>query len=193
MTGRNCYFYADEGDLSDLLEAFREIGDYKYVQITSGLNEPNLIFSDPVELLPLAKVTPARPTRAHSFLVLEKDQEIYERKIALQNGSGVRKIADQNNNFDSIVLAFGGDAGDQTLIMSDINTVGDTDKAIEMHQKFKKLVISKTKKVGSKGKPHRLMPGAVEKLKSGWRLASGSKSWSRDTDANIPPEDIFAL
>ena len=192
MPGKSCYFYADERDLSELLKEFRELGDYKYVQIRSPLNESNLVLSDPVELLPFAKVTPENPTRAHSFLVVEKDQEIFEREITLKDGSGVRKIADQNNNFDSIVLAFGGDAGDQTLIMSDINTVGDTATAVEMHKKFRKLVTAKTKKVGGKGSPHLLMPGAVEKLKAGWRLASG-KEWSRETDPQILPEEIAAL
>ena len=54
--------------------------------------------------------------------------------------------------------------------MSDINTVGDTDKALEIHKAFKKLVISKTKKVGPKGSPARLMAGAAAKLKAGWHL-----------------------
>lgn len=192
MSGRSCYFYADEGDLANLLNAFRELGNCKYVQIRSGLNEPNLVFSDPRELLSLAKATPSNPTRCHSFLVLENGQEIFDREIALKDGSGVRKIADQNQNWNSIVLALGGEVGDKTLIMSDINTVGDTELAVEMHNKFKKVVISETKKVGAKGTPYRLMPGAIEKLKAGWRLASGM-GWSRSTDANIPPVEIAKL
>ncbi len=176
----------------DLLENFRHLGEYKYIQIRSELNEPNLIFMDSVEVLPLAKVAHENPTRAQSFLVVERDQEIFLREIALRDGSGVRKIADQNNNFDSIVLAFGGDTGDQTLIMSDINTAGDTDKALEIHKKIKRVVISKTKRVGTKGNSHHLMPGAIKKLKAGWRLAS-NKGWSCDTDANIPPAEVAAL
>ncbi|WP_308367966.1 MULTISPECIES: hypothetical protein [unclassified Microbulbifer] len=192
MPGQSCYFFADEGDLLDLLEAFGQLGDHKYVQIRSGLNEPNLIFTDPAQVLPLARVISENPTRAQSFLVIKMGQETFQREIALRDGSGIRKIADQNNNFDSIVLAFGGDAGDQTLIMSEINTVGDTHRALEMYKKFKKVVISKTKKIGVKGNPHRLMPGAIKMLKAGWRLAS-SKGWSRDTDANIPPDEVAAL
>ncbi len=76
--------------------------------------------------------------------------------------------------------------------MSDINTAGDTDKALEIHKKFKKVVISKTKRVGTKGNSHHLMPGAIKNLKAGWRLAS-NKGWSCDTDANIPPVEVAAL
>ena len=192
MSGRSCYFFADENDLADLLEAFEELSEYKFVQRRSDLNEPNKVYSDPRKLLDEAKVTPDNPIRTHSFLVVETSQEVFDREVVLQDGTGVRKIADQNNNFDSIVLAFGGDAGDETLIMSDINTVGDTDKAVEMHKKFKKLVTSMTKNVGVKGSPARLMPGAVEKAKAGWRFASG-KDWSRDTDAQISPEALAKL
>lgn len=193
MPGRSCYFYADESDLLALLEAFKEFDSYKYVQIKSDLNKPNLIFTNPIELLRLAMVTPENPIRTHSFLVVENKQEIFSRDIKLEDGSGIRKIADQNNNFDSIVLAFGGDAGNQTILMSDINTVGDTDKAAEMHKKFKKLVMSKTKRVGTKGVPYYLMPGASEKLKSGWHLTQ-NRVWKPGVDEiSLSDEEIAAL
>lgn len=192
MSGRSCYFYADNEDLMSLLEAFKELDDYKYVQMSSELNAPNIVYSDPIECFSSAIATPALPEKSQSFLIVERDQEVFTREIKRSDGSGILSIADQNNNFDSIVLAFGGDAGDQTLVVSDINTVGDTNKSIEMHEIFKKLAISKTKKVGAKGSPHRLMPGAIEKLKAGWRLAMG-KGWSRDTDPEILAEEIVAL
>jgi hypothetical protein len=192
MYGRSCYFYADEEDLADLTRALKGLGNYKFVQIRSNLNQPNLIFSDPTELLPLAMVTPSNPTRIASFLIVHNDQQIFEREIALKDGSGFIKIVDQNQNWNSVVLAFGGNCEENTLIMSDINTVGDTEIALTMHNKFKKLVVTKTIKIGKKGSPHRLMPGAVEKLKSGWRLAS-DKNWSRCTDANIPAEEIAKI
>jgi hypothetical protein len=155
----------------------------------SDLNRPNQIFLDPMAIFARAKVSCDNPTRTHSYLVMEPDQEVVSEEIVLSDGSGTIMRADQNNNWDSIVIAFGGDAGDRTLIMSDINTVGDTEKARELHKKFKALVWSKTKRVGPKGTPYRLMPGAMSKAKAGWRLARG-KGWARITDAHISPEDL---
>ena len=192
MSGRSSYFFADEDDLLVLLEAFNELSDYKYVQIRSELNQQNLIYFDPRELLKSAVVSEENPIRTHSFLVVQKCQEVFTENIELRNGSGLRKICGQSLNPDSITFAFGGDAGDKTLLMSDVATIGDTDKSIEMHKQFRKIILAHTKKIGAKGKPYRLMPGAIRKLKSGWRLASG-KAWSRDTDADIPEAEWIKL
>ena len=193
MPGRSCYFYADESDLLDLLEAFKEFDDYKYVQMRSELNETTKIYHDPSKVLPEALASPGKPYRTHSFLIMEKEEEIFDRDIVLEDGSGIRKWIDQNHNWNSIVIALGGDAGDQTIIMSDINTVGDTDKAVEMHKKFKKLIMSKTKKVGAKGTPYRLMPGAAEKLKSGWHLTQ-NRVWKPGVEEiKLSDEEIAAL
>ena len=56
MPGRSCEFFADERDLLTLLEAFKELGNYKYIQLRSELNKENLIFDDPVELLSLIHI-----------------------------------------------------------------------------------------------------------------------------------------
>ena len=193
MPGRSCYFYADESDLLNLLEAFKEFDGYKYVQISSELDMPNSVYTNPVDCFSSAILTPNSAVRSQSFLVLENEQEVFTRELKRSDGSGTLSIADQNNNFDSIVIVFGGDAGDQTIIMSDINTVGDTDKAVEMHKKFKKLVMSKTKKVGAKGTPYRLMPGAADKLKSGWHLTQ-NRVWKPGVDEiKLSDEEIAAL
>jgi hypothetical protein len=192
LPGVSCEFYADEADLTDLLREFPTLGLFKYVEIDSALNQSNLVHFDPLDVLPAAIVSPEKPIRSQSFLVMEQDREIATRAIIRRDGSGTIRVADQNNNWDSIVIAFGGDAGDRTLIMSDINTVGDTEKARELHKKFKALVWSKTKRVGPKGTPYRLMPGAIAKAKAGWRLAR-DKGWQPVTDAHISPEDLEKL
>lgn len=188
MPGRSYEFFADEIDLLTLLEAFKDLGNYKYVQMRSELNKENLIFDDPVELLPFAVVSADAPVRVTSFLVLENTQEVFSGDIKMKDNSGIKKIAGQARNPNSITFAFGGDAGDNTLIMSDVATIGDTDKALEMHKRFKKVLITKTKRLGTKGRPYRLMSGAIGKLKSGWRLTSG-KGWARNMDLNLPAEE----
>lgn len=190
--GLSCEFYADEEDLASLLEEFLTLGNFKYVQISSDLNRPNQVYTDPTMLLPQAKVSPERPIRRHSFLAMQADQEIFAREVVRKDRSGKITVADQNQNWNSVVIAFGGDAGDHTLIMSDINTVGDTEVSRELHKKFKTLVSSKTKLAGSKRPPYRLMPGAIAKAKEGWRLAR-DKAWLPSTDATISPEELEAL
>lgn len=193
MRGLSCEFYADESDLAALLREFPSLGDFKYVQICSRVNESNVVFTgDATGLLPDAIVSRDKPTRRHSFLIMDEQQEVYSRDIVLADGTGKITIVDQNQNPNSVVLAFGGDAGDQTLLMSDINTVGDTDEARELHKSFKKLVASRAKRVGAKGKPFRLMPGAIAKAKLGWRLARG-KGWHRSTDDVIPAQQLATL
>ena len=162
MPGRSSYFYADENDLADLLLAFKELGDFKYVQRRSELNQSNEVYFDPSEILEEAMVKCADPIRSDNFLVVEIRQEVFTRKISLRDGSGIISIADQNNNFDSIAIAFGGNAGNKTILMSDVNTVGDTDKAIEIHKIFKKIITTHTVRIGGKGRPYRVMPGALK-------------------------------
>ena len=189
----SCEFYADEADLAELLRASSRIGRLKFLQIYSRPDQPNDVFvEDAVSILPGAVVSPQAPDRRHSFLVMYADQEVFSRRIELKDGSGKISIVDQNQNWIAVTIAFGGDAGDQTLIMSDINTTADTDQAVELHKKFKKLVKSMTARVGPKGRPCLLMPGAAAKAGAGWRLARG-KGWSRSTDPAISAADLAKL
>lgn len=189
MAQKNCNFYADQDDLLNLLEAFSELGEYKYTQTRSDLNEANYTAVNPVDILSYAISTVDEPERCYSFLVTHIGEEVTKTRIELRDGSGVRSLVGQFENPNSIALAFGGNIGDCTLIMSDIGTLGDTKKSVELHKQFKKLVTSMTKNVGVKGTPVRLMPGAMEKVKAGWRLAHG-KDWSCKTDPQISAEVI---
>lgn len=109
-----------------------------------------------------------------------------------RDGTGIIRVADQNNNFDSVVIGFGGDAGDDTLIISDINTAGDSEEARALYRRFQSLIWSMTRRVGRKGAPVRLMPGAAQKAKAGWRLAHG-KGWSAVTDDHLSDEERASL
>ena len=177
MRGSSSSFYADEADLIDLLEAFKSLEEYKYVQIRSELTCHPLVYHNPSDILLKAMVTPEKPIRTHSFLIMEKEEKVNSRDIVLEDGSGTIKRADQNNNFNSAVIAFGGNAGNQTVLMSDVNTIGDTEKSIEIYKKFRKIILANTTRVGAKGNPYRLMSGAFDKLKSGWHLTQ-NKVWS---------------
>ncbi len=192
MPGLSCEFFADNADLADLVREFATLGRFKFVQSYSELNRPNRLYADPAEILTVAVVSPEKPHRDQSILIMEHDQEVLTRSIVRTDGSGTRLVADQNNNWNSIVIAFGGEAGDQTLVLSDLCTVGDTEKSRQLHKAFKALVWSKTVRVGPRGMPWRLMPGAIAKAKAGWRLARG-KGFGASTDAQISPEELSSL
>jgi hypothetical protein len=193
LSGRSCEFYADEEDLLNLLARFRMLGDLKFVQIHSVPDRENEVLrDDPARLLSMARVTPEEPIRTNSFMVMEADQEVFSRQIVLKDGRGTISLVDQNQNLDAVVIALGGDAGDRTLIMSDINTTAETEKAKELHQKFKKLVVSQAKRVGFGKGSVLLMPGACRKARQGWRLARG-KGWNVSTDPKITKEDLEKL
>jgi hypothetical protein len=120
-----------------------------------------------------------------SLLAVDIETKIRFHKIQLSDGSGFFSRAEHILNPDSVILAIGGDLDGDTLIMSDINTMAYTKRAIEIHNSFKKLVFAKTEKFGEKGSMYRLMPGAVSKLKMGWRFTA-DKRWSKEIDARIP-------
>jgi hypothetical protein len=181
MRGLRCEFWADADDLAALVQAFGQLGPCQFVEIHSALNQPNLILEDAATMLPAAMVSPAAPHRRFSFLVMEAGATVRSRTIIRSDGSGTINCADQNNNWDSVVIAFGGDAGEQTLVMSDINTVGDTPTARRLHRMFKALVRANTRRFGPKGAPAWLMPGAIAKARAGWRLAR-EKGWLPTTD-----------
>jgi hypothetical protein len=193
LSGRTCEFYADEEDLLDLLARFPMLGALKFVQISSAPDRENVVLrDDPARLLSMARVTPEEPIRTNSFMAMEVDQEVFSRQIVPKDGRGTITTVDQNQNLDAVVIALGGDAGDRTLIMSDINTTAETEKAKELHQKFKKLVASQAKRAGSGKTSCLLMPGACRKAKEGWRLARG-KGWNVSTDPKITKADLEKL
>lgn len=173
-----------------LVREFPTLGRLKFVQMRSAMNKANEVLVGEFErLLSMAKVTPEKPIPRQSFLAMEINQEFFHREITLKDGSGKISIVDQNQNWNSVAIAFGGDAGDRTLVMSDINSTADTEKAKELHTSFRKLINSMSRQVGHQNKSYVLMPGAIAKAKDGWRLAR-DKSWQTSTDPAISAVDL---
>ena len=192
MPGLRAEFYADDEDIRTLLVRFRELGDLKYVEQLSSANAELQQFTDPLDLFGCANLRPEAPNVRRLFTVLDGDAELSVREVEMADGSGLKKSISQYMNPDSVVLSFGGEVGDGTIVMSDITTIGDTVRAREMHKAFKKLITESTQRVGSKGALYRLMPGAVAKLKGGWRLAR-EKRQPENMDPKISAEEIAAL
>jgi len=189
MASRRRSFYADEDDLLHLLCLFRCLQDYKYVQMRSELNKENKIFFDPVEILPSAIVTPSRPYLVNSYMVVKKDVKLSSRKIERADGSGTLTIISQSQNHVSISLGLGGNAGDKTLLASELGSIESSQAVKNIYNEFDNIIISNTKKLGHKGSPYRLMPGSIAKLSEGWRLTQG-KERIRELDVKIPPHQL---
>ena len=122
-------------------------------------------------------------------MIIPSDEEIWPREIVLADGSGTITKVDQSTNWNSVSVALGGDAGDKTLVMSDISTIGDSDIARKLHRRIKTIVRANSKRFGPKGRPSYLMRGAIEKAKSGWRLTRG-KGMAASQDAKISASEL---
>lgn len=192
MPGLRAEFYADDEDIRTVLARFRELGGLKYVEQLSSLSAEPQQFTDPLDLFGRVNLAPEAPNSRRLFTVLDRDAKLSFREIEMAGGSGVKKSVSQYMNPDSVVLSFGGEVGDRTIVMSDITTIGDTERAREMHKAFKKLIAENTLRVGSKGTSYRLMPGSIAKLKDGWRLAR-EKRQPKSMDPKISAEEIAAL
>lgn len=192
MKGLRAEFYADNRDIQRLLEQFTEIGEYRYIEQLSALNEALCEYSNPTDLYQRTIFFENRPNDRKIHYIFDIDAQLSITNIIMNDGSGAKQSLNQLDNPDSICLNFGGEVGDNTIAMSDISTIGDTGRAREMHKSFKKLIMKNTKRVGSKGAPYRLMPSAVTKLKGGWRLAR-EKSQPRMMDPKISAEEILNL
>lgn len=189
MQGRSAYFFADEKDLQNLILQFDELGDFKYLETQSELNHELLIFSKAADLIPHYLVESRGVFWPPQYLLFDATTEPYISKIELTNGSGTNEGIDQYTNPDTVELRFGGEYGDKVLKISDICTLGDTQRSLDMHKMFKKLVLKNTQRFGEKGTPFRLMPGALDKYKAGWRLVAHINQ-TEEYDYKIPQEQI---
>ena len=192
MHGKSREFYADNQDIMNLLKKFDTLGKFKYVGRYSEINREIDILYNAVDIYDKSICTPSRTSCGHQFSIFEKNANVKFRDIILSDDSGKRAALDTLFSDDSIETAFGGEVGDNVLVMGLISTVA-TDPVILGHfKRFKKLIESKCVRIGLPGRPVYLMPGAVQKAKQGWRLAQG-KGWSVDSDPVLPPEQLAKL
>jgi hypothetical protein len=192
MIGKRREFYADNQDIMNLLNDFDSLGQFKYVEFYSRLNKETDIFYSAVNIFDKAICTPKNTERGHSFSIFDIDANIIFSEVTLFDGSGKRVALETLLSDDSIEIHFGGEVGDNTLIMSDIGTVADDKAVLDHFKRFKKLIEARSVRIGPPGRPSYLMPGAVQKAKQGWRLARG-KALDIESDPVLPPEQLAKL
>ncbi|MEO0399443.1 MAG: hypothetical protein AAF224_08480 [Pseudomonadota bacterium] len=192
MRGLRAEFYADDADVQSVLEKISEFDVYMCIEMNGQLNSALKVFEDPKEIFADMKTDRQFPRLRPAYLLIEKETEIVKDKTKMADGSGVKESSDQVLMPDSVVIRFGGNAGDDTLTMSQFATLGETNRSREIHKIVKRIITTNAKRVGPKGDPHLLMSGAIAKLKAGWRLV-GAKNMPAMMDVKIPAEQIAAL
>lgn len=170
MQGRSAEFYADKEDLKVLLQQFAELDNFLYISKLGVVNEKLFETKNPRKLFEKVDIDYGLTNFREQFLVFDNNAEIVERTLKMVDGSGFKKTLSQVFNFDTVELRLGGVSGSDKIVMSDICTMGDSVRSLEMHKVFKKLIMKMTVRIGRKGVPLRLMPSAAHKVKAGWDL-----------------------
>lgn len=174
-------FYADRDDLKTLFEHFVGIGDFTYTLSYWDEGQPAPTVVSPLSIPDYGVMKPpCQSICTVSYLVLDASCALSPRRYCLSAG-GARYTVDNGTNPSSVRLSPGGDAGDHTLIASQIDTLGLTERARSMQAAFARIVRKCAVRVGN----CYVLPGAMAKYKLGWRLTYG-KGYSRSLDLSIP-------
>ena len=168
MSGSTINLYFSKDDLSDLCSALGEIGPHNFTEVTSVLDEQNSQFTQPLSLSE-SLVTYDKPNQLFRYLISEESLSLNSRDIKMKDGSGVKTIIDQNYNPDTIEILLGGEAAPKVIVATTLRTTGETKVAKELFKLYKKTIVKLSKKVGT---GNYVLPNALEKMRSGWRLAS---------------------
>lgn len=163
MRGSEVRFYADIDDMVQLLKSFNESGPFNYTATLSELGAPLMFFDNSGTLMRYLRTDHPQPSNV--FLITEKDVHVNTQSITMQDGSGVKTKADQPLNPDAVVIKLGGQLED-ILVATSINTTAESQKAKRTFRVLKGIVIAKALYADG----FYILPGAREKLKSGWRL-----------------------
>jgi hypothetical protein len=167
MSGPAIDIYLDKVDFSLFSQAFKILGPHLFIEITSIINQPNKHSLEP-DILVTGLVSAEKQIQTVRYLVSKPDCELKSRIIKLKDGSGSRIVFDQNYNPDSEEVLVGGIANDSTVVATTVRTTGETKITEDMFMVIKKLISQNSTKAG---KGNFVFPSALDKLKSGCRLA----------------------
>ncbi len=170
MRGLRTYFYADKNDMAVLFEKILALGDFKFTRCYWDQEDGESIFYNPFEIPDYGKSEgPAYSCPSIGYIVTKASDMSYARRYTVKTTGTVRYAADNITHPSSIRLALGGDAGDNTLICSLIDTLAYTDEAKALYKSFSKIV-----RELSLHKPREyVLPGAMQLYTQGWRLTRG--------------------
>jgi hypothetical protein len=168
VSGLRTFFYADGSDQAKLMAAFVNVGQLRYTFGIWWNTDPEPSYLDPRTIPNLGVVRRNHDCPSVGYRITYQSDTLVP-KVIENSTTGVRYEAGPNNP-DSVRMSLGGDAGDQVLICSLIDTVGATTRARQLHTEFTKAV---RRESSVKCGRFFVLPGAAHKLEVGWRLAEG--------------------
>lgn len=169
MAKNDTYFYADIDDLECFLRDLGVEQQLKYVLQKSAVGVALEPVDDPGVLLNILGESRIEVPSIRA-LVMGLNVNINSRRVIMADGSGDIYVADNATNPTAVELNIGRTfARDRTLLCSRCCTLGETSASTSTFKVINKMILSRSVAVADA----RVFPGALEKLKSGWRLTRG--------------------
>ena len=164
MRSSEIRFYGDVEDLRRLFACLLPY-DLTYTESLSEVGCAPVIFRDPGKL---ERYLPSiHPQTSKTFVLTTDGVEIVTHNVKMADGSGTRIATGQQFNPDAVVLRLGGELPAMSMIIAaSLTTTGETALAKGTFQQLEKLVASQSVWV----RESYVMPRALVKLRSGWRL-----------------------
>ena len=170
MRGFRTYFYADKSDMEAVFKEVLALGDFKFTRCYWDEIEGESIYYNPFDIPDYwISEGPAFSCPGIGYIVTHADDRSSAERYTIKTTGVVRYKADNGTHPSSIRLSLGGDAGDNTLICSLIDTLAYNDEAKTLFKRFSNVI---TKLSLCKPREH-VLPGALELYKQGWRLTRG--------------------
>ena len=184
MRGSDVSFYADREEMLGLLEDFNGIGTLIYTEKLSKVNTPLVRLADATQLIGFLRSRVVQFGYPKLFLAHDQNLALTVEESVQADGSGTKLSIRQWCNPDSVVIRLGGQIyGQRILVATSINTTGESERSRQLFAQFKKLVRKRARQVGR----FHVLPGAFDKLCSGWRLTP-EPQYSPSEDLQPPPE-----
>ena len=183
--GKRVTFYADRVDLEILSDELDNAGSFSYFLTYWDEDQGPSVCSRLIDV-----GVPHTLHKMHSSicslacLVVEEGTEVVGRCFDLDAG-GRRRTADNITHPDSVRFCIGGISTDRTIIASQLDTLGHTDKSREIFSLFSNIIV----KMGFKIASDVIMPGTLQKLRQGWRLTHGL-DFPRGADIKLPSKMV---
>ncbi|MFT6735599.1 MAG: hypothetical protein ACJAS9_003810 [Polaribacter sp.] len=180
MSGASIEIYADRCDFELLFKLMNSIGELKFIQSLSGLNQNPRVYEN-AESLSQYQVDYENPNSKYLFLCLSKSESVNSRELVMKDGSnGVKFKTDEVFNPTAISILLGGEAASDTIVKTVISSAYYSEEAkLKLHT-IRKLI----DKVSTKVNSFRVMASSYEKLLNGQRLAQGI-DFNRDYDLKL--------
>lgn len=184
MRGFRTYFYADKNDMEALFREILALGDFKFTRCYWNEVDGEAIYHSPFDIPDYwMSEGPAFTCPRIGYIVTNADDESRAERYTVKSTGVTRYSADNGTHPSSVRLDLGGDAGDNTLVCSLIDTLAYNDEAKTLFKSFSKII---SKLSISKPREH-VLPGALVLYKQGWRLTRG-KDMAASQDVPIISE-----